>query len=270
MQIYPNHITVKINDEEYTDKCPFPVTFNQLLDKQLDEFTLELLQIDNPIFKPITTVIITVWNGKYPIEQYPEKALKLRYIITSCKSNEIPAGSGKYNHQLALIEETKYLECFIVRSCGFVNPLLKEYTQIAVEWETISETGDLNPLAIPQPTPLKTPIQSGIKWIVPTPSSVFADWANHYYPHQESLSASYNGVLFGKTTIDNNGDIVVFNEDMWDKSPQYYTPKSGMITITIALTVWEYETNNPPLEGDYDWIPLKTREKTIKTILAVV
>lgn len=132
MQIYPNHITVKINDVEYTDKCPFPTTFNQLLAKQLDEFTLELLQIDKPIFKPITTVIITVWNEKYPIEDYPEKALRLRYVITSCKSNEIPAGSGKYNHQLALIEETKYLECFIVRSCGFVNPLRKEYTKIKV------------------------------------------------------------------------------------------------------------------------------------------
>lgn len=48
-------------------------------------------------------------------------------VVSNDKSVESPVGSGRYNHQLYLIELTKILEGFIGDSITFTNALGNDY-----------------------------------------------------------------------------------------------------------------------------------------------
>ena len=48
-------------------------------------------------------------------------------VVASDNVTELPAGSGKYKHELYLIERTKLLEGYIGQSLTFTNALGKIY-----------------------------------------------------------------------------------------------------------------------------------------------
>lgn len=52
---------------------------------------------------------------------------KKTFYVSSDSAEELPVGSGKYTHALYLIEETKWLERFIIPATGFVNALGRTY-----------------------------------------------------------------------------------------------------------------------------------------------
>ncbi len=118
-----NKFTVQIGGVDYTHRVPFPIKWSQLLDEQLDEASLMLIRTKTKNIPPLTDVVITMWN-----EKDPSVAQTLNMIVASDKSDEIPAGSGRYNHEMYLIEQTKYLEGFLCRSQGYVNSLGRIYT----------------------------------------------------------------------------------------------------------------------------------------------
>ena len=115
-------IAVTINGNDYSKYVMFPFKVSNLLDEQLDEASLTLIGVSDKNFKPLTDVIVTLTNDNKEKSYY--------MLVASDKADEIPTGSGKYKHELYLIEQTKYLECFIVRSIGYLNPLEKEYVPI--------------------------------------------------------------------------------------------------------------------------------------------
>ena len=115
-----NKIKVEIGGTDYTNAVPFPFKWCDLLDERLDEASLTLLQVDKEIFKPLTSVKITIYEN-----ETVKKVMNM--LIADDKGDEIPSGSGKYNHELYLIEYTKWLEGFMVRSHGYVNSLGKIY-----------------------------------------------------------------------------------------------------------------------------------------------
>ena len=115
-------ITVTINGKNYTQYVQFPFKVSNLLDEQLDEASLTLIGVPDKIFKPLTAVTVTVKNGT--------KTQTYSMLVADDKADEIPSGSRKYKHELYLIEQTKFLECFVVRSLGYVNPLMKSYEKI--------------------------------------------------------------------------------------------------------------------------------------------
>lgn len=115
-------ITVTINGNDYSKYVQFPFKVSNLLDEQLDEASLTLIGVPEKNFKPLTDVTVTLTN-------VPETQI-YHMLVASDKADEIPTGSGKYKHELYLIEQTKYLECFIVRSIGYLNPLEKSYATI--------------------------------------------------------------------------------------------------------------------------------------------
>ena len=125
-KLFENRCRLTINGKEYTKNIPFPIKWNNLLDSQLDEMSIELLQVPQSSFLPLSEVKVEIWN-----EATPEKVMTMHYLLSSDKSDEIPSGSGKFNHSLSLIERTKWTERFICRSQGYVNPILKEYIQIS-------------------------------------------------------------------------------------------------------------------------------------------
>ena len=120
-----NHYKVEIDGRDCTAQVPFPIKFSQLLDEQLDEASISIIRTKRKIFNPLTPVKITLWNGNTPSED-----IVLDMVVASDKATELPVGSGKFNHELYLIEETKILEGFIVRSHGYVNTLKSIYERI--------------------------------------------------------------------------------------------------------------------------------------------
>lgn len=53
---------------------------------------------------------------------------KRTFFVATDKADEKPVGNGYFNHELYLIEETKWLERFLIPATGFVNALGRNYT----------------------------------------------------------------------------------------------------------------------------------------------
>lgn len=236
-----NTIKVEINGIDYTKNVQFPYKFSNLLDEQLDEASLTLVKCKDKIFKPLTDVKVTITDGAKQIIQ--------NMLVASDKADEIPVGSGKYKHELYLIEQTKYLECFVVRSIGFFNPLGKKFTQVGVDLITENTSFSMTGLQnIYGTTDLKTPIYSNTEYIVPSPSSLVIEWESEKF--HSSGFYTYNACVYGKTTINNNGEITEYIEDLWRKPPQYFSAKQGSLIITIEATVLVYDIDNPPIPDE--------------------
>lgn len=112
-----NRLKVLIDGTDYTNHVPFPFKWSALLDEQLDEATLELVRVPIENFEPLLDVVVKVWN-----DSDETRVITHNMLVANDEAHEIPVGSGKYNHTLYLIEETKYLEGFYVRSHGYVDP----------------------------------------------------------------------------------------------------------------------------------------------------
>lgn len=114
-------IQVLINNTEYTNNIPLPIKWNSLLDERLDEAVIAVHAVPVDLF-PIgapVNIQINADNSAAPII--------LDFIIASDQTTEIPPGSGKYDHELALIEPTKILEGIIVETLTFTNGLGRIY-----------------------------------------------------------------------------------------------------------------------------------------------
>jgi len=75
-----------------------------------------------PLFAPMSEVKITLSDKSNTVT---EKV----FLVSSDDSSEAPAGSGYYNHEIMLIEETKKLEGIIIDSLTFTNSLGRTYTE---------------------------------------------------------------------------------------------------------------------------------------------
>ena len=92
----------------------FPFSVGELLDERLDEAYVTVY--DSPVehYARLTDVRATIYNGtNEPKAEY--------FIIASDTSIELPAGSGKYKHDIYLIERTKMLEGVYCSSITFTN-----------------------------------------------------------------------------------------------------------------------------------------------------
>lgn len=158
---------LKIGKTEYTEnaqvKIAIPIKYGDLLDEQLDELNITLKLSEEEHFKPLTPVeleitevcparlnwemvkeILAASDYDWTIDETTKSAtapgfkislngttltevLKKDYIIASDNSLEIPLGSGRFTHELYLIELTKYLEGFIGDTLTFTNPLGNNY-----------------------------------------------------------------------------------------------------------------------------------------------
>ncbi len=150
-----NNFKVEIYDnktkqyKDYTNFAVFPLKFANLLDEQLDEATLTLKGVSIVYFQPLSRVKITITNSPEAFiiydmaeqlanenenpdnvfqtflvnEKRVRQILTLNMLIANDRAVETPVGSGRYNHDIYLIELTKLLERFIGDSLTFTNAL---------------------------------------------------------------------------------------------------------------------------------------------------
>ena len=114
-------INIFIDDVDVGRYAVLPIKWNALLDERLDEGRLSLRQCPIELFKIGAFVIIRV-DGK---EQH--------FIVSADTSTEIPVGSGKYNHELSVIEPTKELEGIMVETLTFSNNLGRTLTDYPIK-----------------------------------------------------------------------------------------------------------------------------------------
>lgn len=149
-----NNIRVTIGDTDYTSYVVSPLKMGNLLDERLDEVNLTLRYISEPYFEPQTLVKIYITNNpeahynaemaddilkesdynfsngvssdghlKHILDSSRIKQTYTKYfIVASDNASEIIPGSGRFEHEIYLIERTKLLEGFICDSLTFTNP----------------------------------------------------------------------------------------------------------------------------------------------------
>ena len=111
---------ILIDGEDYTEYVALPFKEQYVLDSALDNGVMTLPMTDrDTIFKPFTKITITKDNDTFDM------------YIASDKMTEI-VGTGKYTHELVLIEETKLLEKKVVDTNTTTQPLIHDYLKGAV------------------------------------------------------------------------------------------------------------------------------------------
>ncbi|MDE6618522.1 MAG: hypothetical protein K2K13_05820 [Clostridiales bacterium] len=118
-------------------RVAMPIKWNALLDERLDECRLSVRQVTTELYPIGAQVKITVG--------YTDKD----FIISADESVEVPPGSGKYDHELSLIEPTKLLEGIVVESLTFANSLGHMYgnSEASPAYASSQIKNDLLPLA---------------------------------------------------------------------------------------------------------------------------
>lgn len=130
-----NSFTVYIDGINRTNKAVMPLKWADFLDERLDECYLSLRLIEKSDFQPLTPVEIVLSNKLYWSKgdkgeetlPDPEKRTK-HFFVADDNATENPLGSGLYDHELYLIEVTKYAECVVVDTITFTNDIGRDYT----------------------------------------------------------------------------------------------------------------------------------------------
>ena len=96
----------------------FPFSWGELLDERLDEaYVTVYSRVEQ--YNRLDRVRVTIHNGNKVRDEY--------FAIASDSATESPVGSGRYKHDLYLIELMKLTEGIICSSITFTNAKGKEY-----------------------------------------------------------------------------------------------------------------------------------------------
>lgn len=130
---YQNTAAVYVDGINRTANTVLPLKWGNFLDERLDECSLSLRAVKKKIFAPLTPVEIEITNQKYYGAGKNKRILNTRketkyYLVANDNASEFQIGSGLYNHELSLIEVTKYAECIVVDTNTVTNSLGRVYT----------------------------------------------------------------------------------------------------------------------------------------------
>lgn len=95
-----------------------PVVNAMLQDERLDEANIIVYQSSTKVFERGLKMRVTIQSEN---NEGTKTRKDIDYIVANDHSVEMPVGSGKYKHEIYLIEETKRLEGIICQSLCFTN-----------------------------------------------------------------------------------------------------------------------------------------------------
>ena len=204
-----NDFSVVINGHNYANAV-FPFKYGDFLDEQLDYATLTLSQVSPEVYAPLTPVYITITSNGTNGVQSKEKT----YLIAEDSAYETPNGSGFYRHELMLIEETKYLEGFMVESLCVTNANGRQFIQLTPQVYNESGDGTVGSRLIGLDI-LKSPVQIGTQIKIP------------YFPKPIDGSGGKESGTVEILQADGDTVTATINED-GTISPEYISVKSGI------------------------------------------
>lgn len=202
--------------------CIMPAKYNDHLDEQLDMATVSVFGVTTEIFKPFCKVLISAEGAA----RENEPTIVKHYRLMSDMGTESPNGTGKYRHDLTLIEETKFLEGFLVESLCVTNAGGRQYTQVTPTIDTAQ--GD-TPVDILFTDDNKTPYAISDLFNLPniTPFSYSGTGMTNY---QQTIKVT---LINSK----NQSGTVVYN----DTSTSFTGTVSQSVSISSGANVFEYE-----------------------------
>lgn len=115
-----NRFRVFVDGKNVTKRVPFPVKWANLLDERLDEARITVQSLSDKLIEPLTPVDIYM--------EYDGTMIEKHFLVATDSAREVPIGKRQWDHEMYLIEETKYLEGFICSSISFTNDLGRLYT----------------------------------------------------------------------------------------------------------------------------------------------
>lgn len=123
-----NTFSVTVGGISYTSHAVFPPKLANLLDERLDEGYISLRHIRQRHIAPATRVDLTIHNKvAQRSNTLYSKDKTFHFIVANDNAVESPVGSNLWNHDIYVIELTKYLEMIVVESLCFTNSLGKNY-----------------------------------------------------------------------------------------------------------------------------------------------
>lgn len=192
MKLTLNHYSVTIGGTDYTSHVPFPIKYSKLLDEQLDEGSISVIKTNKKIFPPFTLVKITLWSGDTPAND-----VVLDMFVATDIAKEVPAGSGKFNHEIYLVEQTKLLEGIFPRSHGYVNALARDYAEVASTPNYMVDTSFAFEDFIKQNPLQEIKMPKGLPTItLPSPGTLFSsawDAGNLTFINEADMTVEANG-----------------------------------------------------------------------------
>lgn len=256
-------VSVRIDGELYSNNVALPIKWADLLDEQLDEARVSIKQVPIKYFPRLTPVEVCI--------SYTNSLLPLikNYVLSSDVSVETPVGSGLYNHDLMLIEETKILEGIVVDEITFNNDLGRIYTNNPkkVKPSVTSESG-VPPL---EPDDITyyyyTPIATGSDLPIISANDIF-----YSALHPDAVGV-YRNIKECSIKIYANS---VFVKEITDKNEQFMLPiTSYSYKIEYFVIMTQYNGTDGEFDFDttvtYEFIAVKNREPlpkwTIKTVI---
>ena len=202
--------------------CIMPAKYNDHLDEQLDMATVSVFGVTTEIFKPFCKVTITAEGA--PRENEP--TIVKHYRLMSDMGTESPNGTGKYRHDLTLIEETKFLEGFLVESLCVTNAGGRQYTQVTPTIDTAQ--GD-TPVDILFTDDNKTPYAISDLFKLPN-ITPFSYSGTGMIDYQQTIKVTL-------TNSKNQSGTVVYN----DTSTSFTGAVNQSVSILSGANVFEYE-----------------------------
>lgn len=232
--------------------CIMPAKYNDHLDEQLDMATVSVFGVTTEIFKPFCKVSISAEGAA----RENEPTITRYYRLMEDRAEESPVGTGKYRHDLTLIEETKFLEGFLVESLCVTNAGGIQYEEVTASL-TNTEGGIANNLV--GLSNLKTPVLIGQSVTLPYPNPDDLGGTTRY---SGLITITYNdgttdnlailsdgSIAKGGTFVAKTGiNIISYNYELFDTNPLNPTPAidyAGEINIYgqpnyYPLKPWTY------------------------------
>lgn len=232
-----SHITftVTLDGKDITSHIPFPIKWERLLDERLDVTRLSIKRIKRHIIHPLTPVSITMTDTH-------DRKITLNAIVTTDESVEAPAGSGLYNHEIFMLEETKLLEGIVVDALTFTNDLGRNYTEnVVFVTPTENDAGGGVKNSAPDPDEYKMAVQSGefvVKSIADVFSTNFLDISLKAHPGDPNEPNKVGFI----TTLKLQGDSeYIINEVHDEYDYEHPMDYSAFASYPTVLSVGTYE-----------------------------
>ena len=215
-------ITPKIYIEgiSYTPYLVTPVKWGNFLDEQLDEAYITLVSVPFKDLAPLTVVDLICTNKMYfgniknpqVLKTYPD--YHKRMIVANDSAEEYPVGSGRYTHNIYLIEETKRLEMYIVDSLTFTNSLGNSFLEFPIPAPISDMSIYPDDEGDPPNNPYVTPIEIGGLLNIESFAEIYPILLNiNYYETTSGYVKIYhNGDFLTGISYSNQGGGVSFNE----------------------------------------------------------
>ena len=202
--------------------CIMPAKYNDHLDEQLDMATVSVFGVMTEIFKPFCKVSISVTGA----QRENEPTITRYYRLMEDRATESPVGTGKYRHDLTLIEETKFLEGFLVESLCVTNAGGRQYTQVTPTIDTAQ--GD-RPVDILFTDDNKTPYAISDLFNLPN-ITPFSYSGTGMIDYQQTIKVTL-------TNSKNQSGTVVYN----NTSTSFTGTVNQSVSISSGANVFEYE-----------------------------